>query len=364
VGVDVENRKLLLRDDAIEYDSLIIATGARHHYFGNDAWEPLAPGLKTVEDATEIRRRLLMAFETAEREDGPAAADHWLTFVIVGAGPTGLELAGAVAELSRHTLKRNFRNIDPARARIIVMEHAPRVLPPYPEELSERATSALARLGVEVRTGQAVTEIHPDHVVVKNGDQLETIPTHTVLWAAGVRASPLGKALADATGAKLDRAGRVIVGPDCTVAGHPEIFVIGDLANYPLEGGAMLPGVAPVAVQQGKYAARTIRLRLEGREPAPFHYHDLGNMATIGRGKAVAHIGKFKFSGFIAWLLWLFVHLMNIVGFENRLLVLTQWGWNFMTRNRAARLITGEHLLPKLDEDVAEPETQKVGAAQ
>lgn len=340
--IDVRNRRVILHNDTLDYDTLIVAAGARHHYFGHPEWEKWAPGLKTIEDATEIRRRVLMAFETAECEPDPKRRAALLTFVIVGAGPTGVELAGAVAELARHTLRGNFRVIDPAKATILLVEGTDRVLPPYPPDLSAKAARALERLGVVLRTGTTVTEIQPEHVLLKQGDATTQIPSHTVLWAAGVDASPLGRMLAQATGAPLDRAGRIQVAADCSLPGHPEIFVIGDMANYRGSDGRPLPGVAPVAMQQGDFVARVLGCRLRGEEPpAAFHYRDYGSMATIGRNAAVADFGKIRFNGYLAWLAWLFIHVLKLIEFENRILVMTQWAWNYFTRNRSARLITG-----------------------
>ena len=344
--IDVIHRRVMLSDGGVEYDTLIVAAGARHHYFGNDQFESLAPGLKTVEDATEIRRRILLAFEAAERESDPVRQQALLTFVIVGAGPTGVELAGAIGELAHHTLRDNFRNVNPADARILLLEGADRVLPPYVPELSEKAAKALERLRVTVRTGTVVTDIQPGCVTVRTKGHDETIPTHTVLWAAGVLASPLGRVLADATGATLDRAGRVLVEPDLTLPGHPEIFVIGDLATINDASGKPVPGIAPVAMQQGRYVADLIRVRLRGETLPPFAYRDRGSMATIGRAAAVVDLGWVRFSGFFAWLTWLFVHLMYLIEFGNRVLVLMQWAWNYFTRNRSARLITGDSPFP------------------
>jgi NADH dehydrogenase len=368
-GFDVAGRRVLLADGDRPYDYLIVATGVRHNYFGHDEWEPFAPGLKTVEDATRIRARILRAFESAEREPDRAAAKAWLTFVVVGAGPTGVELAGALAEIARHTLKHDFRTIDPADANILLVEASARVLPSFTERLSARAEASLAGLGVRVRCGTAVTAVGEGFVTVKSGDREETIPAHTVLWGAGVQASPLGRALAESAGAQLDRAGRVIVEPDLSLPGHPEIFVIGDLAHFAHQAGwPTLPGIAPVAMQQGSYVARLIAHRVAGvdaesaqRRPQqsgagwglgdstpatqravvpPFHYRHRGSMATIGRKHAVAHVGRWQFGGLLAWLAWLLIHLMYLVQFQNRLLVLTQWAWNYATRNRSARLIT------------------------
>jgi NADH dehydrogenase len=342
--IDARGRRVILRDGTLAYDTLVLATGARHHYFGKDAaWEPLAPGLKTIEDATEIRRRILVAFEKAEVETDPARQQALLTFVVVGGGPTGVELAGTLGELAHFTLRREFHKIDPTKARILLLEGTERVLPPYKPDLSAKAARALERLGVTVQTNTTVTDIQPDFVTVRRGELVERIPAHTVLWAAGVLASPLGRALERATGVKLDRAGRVFVEPNLTVPGYPDIYVIGDLASLAdTKTGKPLPGVAPVAIQQGQYVARLIAARLRGQTLPPFAYRDRGSMATIGRSAAVADLGWIRFSGFFAWLAWLFVHLLYLVEFQNRLLVMVQWAWNYFTRNRAARLITGD----------------------
>jgi NADH dehydrogenase len=343
--IDVANRRVLLTDGTVGYDTLVVATGARHHYFGHYEWEVLAPGLKTIEDATEMRRRILLAFEAAERIADPERR-AWLTFVVVGAGPTGVELAGTLGEIANDTLRHNFRHINPADAHILLIEGADRVLPPYPPQLSAKAEAALARLGVTVWTKASVTDIQPDGVTIRRGNQTERVATHTVLWAAGVLASPLGGALAKATGAELDRAGRVVVQPDLTLPNHPEIFVIGDLAHVRHQSGQPLPGVAPVAIQQGRYVADLIQRRLRGQTLPPFRYRDYGNMATIGRAAAVADLGWIRFSGFFAWLAWLFIHLINLLLFHNKVLVFLQWTVNYFTRNRSARLITGENPLP------------------
>lgn len=343
MDIDVTRREVVLRDDRIAYDSLIVATGARHHYFGHQQWELLAPGLKTVEDATRIRRQILTAFERAERTDDPSEATRCLTFVVVGGGPTGVELAGAIGELAHRTLRNNFRHIDPGQAHILLVEGENRVLPMYPPELSEKAQRSLERLGVTVLCDARVTDISEQLVTIKRGGntgETEEIPSRTVLWAAGVRASKLGQAIARATGAELDHSGRVVVNRDCTIDGHPEIFVVGDLASHQDQDGKLLPGVAPVAIQQGRYVARVIRRRLRGKATGEFVYKDHGQMSTIGRASAVAQIGKLRLSGFVAWLAWLLVHLLQLVGFENRVLVFIQWAGNYLTRNRAARLIT------------------------
>ncbi len=340
--IDVAGRRVKLADGAaVPYDTLIVAAGARHHYFGHPEWEEIAPGLKTIEDATEMRRRVLLAFEMAEREPDPEQRRAWLTFVVVGAGPTGVELAGSIGELAHHTLRGNFRNINPADARILLLEGVDRVLPPYPPKLSAKAAASLARLGVTVWTSTIVTDLQPDAVTIGRGEHSERIATRTVLWAAGVQASPLGAALVRQTGAAADRAGRILVNPDLTVPGHPEIFVIGDMAllQNP-QTGKPLPGVAPVAIQQGRYVADLIGRRLQGRSLPPFRYKDRGSMATIGRAAAVADLGWIRFSGFLAWLAWLFIHILYLIEFENRLLVLLQWAWNYFTRNRSARLVT------------------------
>jgi NADH dehydrogenase len=346
-GFDVTNRRVLLQDRQIQYDTLIVASGAQDFYFGHPEWERLAPGLKSVEDATEIRRRILSAFEAAEAQDDPELAEAWLTFVVVGAGPTGVELSGAVAELARHTLRPEFRRIDPARAKILLVEGADRALPSYPADLSAHAAQSLERLGVTLRIGETVTDLNSQAVVLRRGNRDETVPARNVFWAAGTRASSLGATLAAATGAATDKGGRIRVDGDCTVAGHPEIFVIGDLACFAHGVEKSLPGVAQVALQQGAYAARLIVARLGGRKLPPMHYRDLGMMATIGRAAAVAQIKKVHLHGHLAWLAWLFVHLMSLVGFENRMLVFIQWAWSYWTRNRSARLITGEEPKPR-----------------
>jgi NADH:ubiquinone reductase (H+-translocating) len=341
VGFDVSRRRVILRDGEGEYDTLVVAAGARHSYFGRDQWEPWAPGLKTIEDALEIRRRILLAFERAERETDPDLRREWLTFVIVGGGPTGVELAGALAEIANYTLEHDFRHIDPADARILLVEAVDRVLSTFPPQLSARAARSLDRLGIVLRLRTMVTDVRREAVVLRAGETSETVRARTVMWAAGVQASPLGRGLAEQTGAQLDRAGRILVGPDLTLPGHPEIFVIGDLAHVVAAGGGPLPGTAPVAIQSGRYVGRVVRRRLAGRPIHPFRYRNFGMLATIGRFAAVADFGRLRFGGFVAWVLWLFVHLMKLVSFENRLLVFIQWGWNFLTFKRPARLITG-----------------------
>jgi NADH dehydrogenase len=333
--VDLERREVVLTHGRrLPYDFLVIATGATHAYFGHPEWEPVAPGLKTVEDATEIRRRFLLAFEAAEQELDPARRRALLTFAVVGGGPTGVEMAGAMAEVARHALVRDFRHIDPSTACIVLLEGGPRILPTYDEELSAKATRGLEKMGVQVRTHSIVTGIEPGAVYVGE----ERIATGNVVWAAGVTASPLGKKL----GVPTDRVGRVVVERDCTIPGHPEVFVIGDLAEFRDEHGQILPGVAPVAMQMGKYVARAIRRTVEGKPREPFHYWDKGSLATIGRWRAVLQTGKVKLYGWVAWLAWLFIHIMYLIGFRNRASVFLEWAWSYLTWQRGARLITGE----------------------
>jgi NADH dehydrogenase len=339
VDFDIANRRVILADGERPYDDLVIATGASHTYFGHDEWEPLAPGLKTVEDATEIRRRILLAFEEAEREPDPAQRHAWLTFVIVGGGPTGVELAGALGEIANDTLRHDFHHINPAESRILLIEGEDRVLPSFAPDLSHKAERQLIALGVRPRLGARVTAIDAEGVTVEAAGQTEHIATRTVLWAAGVRASSLGRKLAERAGAPLDRAGRVLVEPDLSVTGHPEIHVIGDLASL-AQDGKPLPGLAPVAMQQGRYVADLLVRKLRGQSMRPFRYFDKGALATIGRNRAVAQFGSLHVSGFPAWFLWVFVHLMYLVEFENRLLVFVEWVYNYITRNRGARLIT------------------------
>jgi NADH:quinone reductase (non-electrogenic) len=336
-SVDTSARRLVLDRGSLEYDSLVLAAGATHAYFGHDEWEPYAPGLKTLDDALSIRRQVLLAFEAAEREADPGVQRQLLTFVIIGGGPTGVELAGALAEIARQTLRRDFRAIDPRSARIVLLEGGPRLLPAFPVSLGEAAVRSLERLGVEVRRGALVTGVDADGVSVG----AERIPARTVIWAAGVAASPLVRSL----GVPLDRAGRVPAQPTLQVPGHPEIYVIGDLCALDQEG-APLPGVAQVAIQGGTHAARNIVRAIRSEPPTPFRYHDYGTMATIGRGSAVAALGPIRAAGFLAWCLWLFVHLMSLVGFRNRLSVFGEWAWSYLTFQRRIRLITGERLWP------------------
>ena len=331
--VDLADRCLVLDRDEIRYDALILAVGASHSYFGHEDWEQYAPGLKSLEDALEIRRRVLLAYELAEREHDAAEREALLTFVVVGGGPTGVELAGALAEIARRTIARDFRSIDPTAARVLLLEGGPRVLAAFPEPLSRRAQESLERIGVEVRTRSVVTQVTADAVWL-GGEQIRT---RTVLWAAGVAASPLNRTL----GVALDRSGRVSVEPDLSIPGHPEAFAIGDMSVVRDTSGTALPGLAPVAMQQGARAADNVLRRLSGRPTRPFRYHDRGIMATIGRAAAVADIRGLRLSGLIAWLAWLLVHITFLIGFRNRLLVLFEWAWAYVSWHRGARLITG-----------------------
>src|SRR6266849_1056384 len=346
VDFKLEQKKVITKEQVLDYDFLVVASGATHAYFGHQEWEPLAPGLKTIEDALEIRRRVLLAFELAERQtanqttESTAAGQRGspLQFVVIGGGPTGVELAGTLAEIARHALNHEFRNIDPRQTRILLIEGTPRVLGTYSQELSRKAEDQLRRLGVEVRTSHMVTRIEPGAVWV--GD--ERIPAPVVLWAAGVAASPLGQKL----GVPRARAGRVLVQPDLSIPGHAEVFVLGDLAALQDENGKMLPGVAPVAIQQGQWAAQTIARDLENQPRRDFRSHDKGSLATIGRAAAVAQFGKFELSGYFAWLAWLFIHILFLIGFRNRLIVMIQWAWSYLSYERGARLITGSDELP------------------
>jgi NADH:ubiquinone reductase (H+-translocating) len=346
--IDPHQQKIYLRKSEISYDSLIVATGVSHHYFGNDQWAPSAPGLKTVEDALEMRRRIFMAFEAAEKETDLEKRRAWLTFVVVGGGPTGVELAGAISELAFTTLKKDFRNINTADAQIILVEGMDRVLPPYAPESSAIAEASLKKLGVKVQTKALVTNIEDNVVTIRQGENIEHVDARTVLWAAGVKASAMGKLLADKTGVELDRVGRVMVDSQLSVPGYPQIFVIGDLANFTKADGGSLPGVAPVATQEGKYVADLIGKRAVGDDLPAFVYSDSGSLSVIGRHAAVANFGTVKLSGFIAWLIWLFVHIYYLIEFDNKLVVFIQWTWTYFTRNRGARLITGDESLGQI----------------
>jgi NADH dehydrogenase len=368
IGLDVEGRRVLMSDGGpIEYDTLVVATGARHSYFGHDAWARFAPGLKSIDDATEIRRRILIAFEAAEREAVAERRREWMTFVVVGGGPTGVELAGALGEIANDTLKRDFRSINPPDARIVLVEALDRVLPNYPKDRSRSARRQLERLGVEVRTGTRVTDVTEANVTLEpagdagaagaagtTGARPELLPARTVLWAAGVQASSFAKAVAAATGAETDKAGRIRVETDLTLPGHPEIFVVGDAAIQPWKPDQPVPGVAQGGIQGGTYAAKAILDRLDGRPPKPFRFSNRGDVAVIGRLSGVTNIpwlGPFgRTGGLLAWLLWLGIHISYLIGFANRLVVLTRWAWSFITHGRGSRLITGEPLLPEIEQ--------------
>ena len=341
-----DQKKLILRDGDLKYDALIVATGVSHYYFGNDEWESFAPGLKTVEQALDIRRRVLLAFEAAEREPDEALRKAWMRFVIVGGGPTGVELAGALGELANETMRNDFANIDPSQAEILLVEGQDRILPTYPPQLSRKAQDELRREGVTALTSTFVTDINQRGVKLKNGDLIQEIPTRTVLWGAGVRASPFGKVLADRTGAAIDRVGRVVVEPDCSIPNYPDIFVIGDLANFKHRRDEPLPGVAQVAMQQGRYVAKLLRSPHNTRANNPFRYKDKGNLAVIGRNAAVADFGFLRMSGFLAWLVWVFVHIAFLIEFDNKLIVMVQWAGDYFSRKRGARLITGSDPFP------------------
>jgi len=355
VGIDTERREVLMADGGpIAYDSLVVATGARHSYFGHDDWAPFAPGLKSIDDATEIRRRILIAFEAAEREAVPERRRSWMEFVIVGGGPTGVELAGALGEIANDTLRNDFRSIDPRDAKIILVEAMDRILPGYPADRSASAKRQLERLGVTVRTETRVIDITEGSVSVTSAAGEETIPARTVLWAAGVLASSFGRKVAAALGAETDKAGRILVETTLTVPGHPEVFVIGDAAIQPWKPGRPVPGVAQGGIQGGKHAAKAIRRRLSGEPLPPFRYSDRGDVAVIGRLSGVTNIGWLgpfgRQGGFLAWMLWLGIHIVYLIGFANRIVVVTRWAWSFLTHGRGSRLITGQPLLPEIEQ--------------
>ena len=350
-GVDVAERQVFLGDERIPYDFLILASGAKPNYFGHEHWAAFAPGLKSVTDATIIRRRILLAFERAEREPDPTERQRLLTFVVVGGGPTGVELAGAIAELARKSLVRDFRHIDPSAARLLLVEAGPRLLEAFPASLAESAQHKLGQLGVEIKTGTRVTEVDAANAMIGG----RRFPTRTVIWAAGVRASPVGQWL----GAEVDRAGRVLVERDLTVPNHPEIFVIGDSASL-TERGEPLPGLAPVAMQQGRYVAKVLSRRLAGiTTRTPFHYRDKGDLATVGRAFAIADLRRIRLSGFLAWLVWVVVHIAYLIGFRNRLLVLIQWAWSYLTFQPGAQIIPEEPASPR-SISTSEPEREAV----
>src|SRR5580704_1990265 len=335
---DLARRTAKLNGFELGYDYLVVAAGATHAYFGHDEWEQFAPGLKTIEDALEIRRRMLLAFELAERQAAVTGQHQQLSFVVVGGGPTGVELAGTLAEIARQSLADDFRHIDPKKTRIVLLEAGPALLAAYPDDLRQSAKRQLERLGVEVRLNSAVTDVRSTEIHVGADITHATV----VFWAAGVAASPLGRAL----GGPVDRAGRVLVGADLSLPGHPEVFVIGDLASLKQAEGMQLPGVAPVAMQEGRWVARQIAADLAGNARTPFHYVDKGSLATIGRAAAVAQFGKVHISGFLAWLSWLFIHIFFLIGFRNRIIVMIEWAWSYFTYERGARLITGDQTLP------------------
>ncbi|QLE40612.1 NAD(P)/FAD-dependent oxidoreductase [Nostoc sp. C052] len=339
--IDPKAQQVILGDEIVPYDTLIVATGANHSYFGKDNWKEFAPGLKTVEDAIEMRRRIFSAFEAAEKQTDPEKRRALLTFVIVGGGPTGVELAGAIAELAYQTLTEDFRSINTSEARILLLQGGDRILPHISPELSKVGAASLQKLGVAVYTNTRVTNIENNIVTFKQGDELTEIASKTILWAAGVQGSPLGKVLAENTGVECDRAGRVIVEPDLTIKGYKNIFVVGDLGNFSHQNGKPLPGVAPVAKQQGEYVAKLIKRRLQGHTLPQFRYNDVGTLAMIGQNLAVVDLGLIKLQGFIAWLFWLVIHIYFLIEFDTKIVVAIQWAWNYITRNRRSRLITG-----------------------
>lgn len=344
-----KDKKVIFKDGEITFDTLIVATGSYHHYFGHDNWAQTAPGLKTVEDALEMRRKILLSFEAAEREIDPIKQKEWMTFLIIGAGPTGVELAGTIGELTRTTLKDDFRNINTEDAKIILVEGLDQVLPTYPKKLSEKAEKFLKKLGVTIKVNTMVTDINGSNAIISRNGDSEKIQSKTILWTAGVKASSLGKAIANNAGAELDKSGRVIVNPDLSVPGHPNIFIVGDLAHLSIEKQEPLPGIAPVAMQEGKYVAKLILNRLKGKETKPFKYEEKGNLAVIGTNSAVADLGKLQFAGFFAWLVWAFVHIRYLIEFDSKVIVFFRWSWNYFTRKRGVRLITGEDPFPLVD---------------
>ena len=360
-AIDVSHRVVLLDEGEIQYDYLVLASGASHTYFGHEEWAALAPGLKTLDDALEMRRRVLLAFERAEREADPTERLRLLTFVVVGGGPTGVELAGALSDIARQALVRDFRAIDPASARVLLFEGGPRVLPTFPEHLSDAATRSLQRLGVEVRTSAMVTAIDKGVVTIgPPGKGSEAIQAETILWAAGVKASPLGQSL----GVPLDRVGRIAVNSTLTVPGHPEIFVLGDLAVAPGLDGKPLPGLAAVAVQEGTHTAHNLRRVVGGQSLVPFRYRNYGNLATIGRSAAVADFGRVQLTGWAAWMSWLFVHLLKLIGFRNRLIVLLEWGWAYVASRSGVRLITNDDRTWRQGEPLIVRPQRPAGAGQ
>ncbi len=342
IGIEPQDKRVVLADGKIGYDSLILATGSTQHYFGNDNWAELAPTLKTVEDSLRIRKKILLSFEQAEREDDLKNIEELLTFIIVGGGPTGVELAGTIGELANTTLKNDFRNIDTRKTKIYLIEGLNRILPTYPDDLSNKAKKSLHKLGVDILESTMVTEVCKNEVKIETNDQLRQINARTILWTAGVKASKLGYILSSKTGVEIDHVGRVMVSSYLNIPGFPDIFVIGDLAHLSDGGGEPLPGVAPVAMQQGDFVAKLLKNQLNGKETKTFKYANKGNLAVIGRNSAVADLGRLKFSGFLAWLIWVFIHIGYLIEFDNKIMVLFQWASNYFTRKRGTRLITEE----------------------
>jgi NADH dehydrogenase len=342
IDLDPEAKQLIMREGVLNYDRLVIATGVSHHYFGNDHWENDAPGLKSIENALDIRRRIFLAFEEAEKVSSPVEKQEWLTFVIVGGGPTGVELAGAIAEIAHKIIKNDFQQIDTTRTKILLVEGMNRILPPYPEELSLKAQESLEHLGVTVLTNRMVTNIENNTIHIRHGEEVEIIRARTVLWAAGVKAGSLAQVVAHKTSAETDRAGRIMVESDLSIKNYPDIFVVGDLAHFAHQDNKPLPGIAPVAMEEGRYVAKLIKAQLKGETFPAFYYTDKGSLAVIGDNSAVVNLGFVKLSGFIAWLIWVFAHIYYLIEFDNKLIVMIQWAWNYLTRGRGARLITGE----------------------
>ncbi|NCO75169.1 MAG: NAD(P)/FAD-dependent oxidoreductase [Cyanobacteria bacterium] len=342
IDINPEEKQVIMREGILNYDYLIIGTGVSHHYFGNDQWEKDAPGLKSIENALDIRRKIFLAFEEAEKVSSMEEKEEWLTFAIVGGGPTGVELAGAIAEIAHRIIKDDFKEIDTTKAKIFLIEGMNRILPPYPEDLSQKAKESLEYLGVTVLTNRMVTNIEKSRVNIRYGEEEETIKARTILWAAGVKASSLGKIIVEKTNAESDRVGRIIVEPNLSIKDYPNIFVVGDLANFSHQDNKPLPGIAPVAMAQGQYMSKYIKAQIKGETIPPFRYVDKGSLAVIGDNHAVVNLGFMKLSGFIAWLVWVFAHIYYLIEFDSKLVVMIEWGWNYITRGRGARLITGE----------------------
>jgi len=355
IDIDPEQKKVILSDEEFHYDTLVVATGVRENYFGNDHWHEFAPGLKTPEEAKDIRRKILLAFEIAERHPDPEVKEAWMRFVVVGGGPTGVELSGAIGELAHHTLAKEFKNIDPRETEVLLIEAADRILQPFHPKLSQSATKSLQKLGVTVRTNTMVTDVHKNGMTIKSGDKTEEIQAKTILWAAGVKGSALGEVLAKRAGCELDRAGRVKVESDCTIPNHDDIFVLGDLAHFTSKKGTMVPGVATAAIQQGAYLAKLLRARQKGKTVRPFKYLDKGSMAIIGKYHAVVQMGKIRLTGTIACLIWAFIHILYLVGFGNRFVVCINWLYFFLNYKRGVRLILGDDAYHLIEEDSLTP---------